>query len=117
MTEYKCPEHEGYPRRKFEAFWHERCPLAIPDDADPWIAFTCAAILQSQAVRKPHKIQVRKDGKWWRVLKTVFEDDMPDHDEAEWHAAQATKGILPPSMHADIWGEELAAEEAGELLF
>jgi DNA repair protein RadD len=61
-NEWVCPIHDGYPRQQFVTWWQRRAPgLAVPDTLEE-------ALDQSPILRKPTAVQVRKDGKFFRIV-------------------------------------------------
>lgn len=59
--EWVCFEHGGYPRVVAERWWRERSSSPVPDTVEE-------ALMKTGDFPKPVKIQVRRDGKYWRVI-------------------------------------------------
>jgi DNA repair protein RadD len=53
-SEWVCPEHSGYARRKFEAWWKRRSKVAPPDNA-----IEAVRLADDGALAKPSKIIIR----------------------------------------------------------
>lgn len=64
-TEWQCPEHEGYARRKFEAWWQSRGCNPMPNSV-------ALALERKDELRTPSRIKVIKDGKYMRVIGYDF---------------------------------------------
>jgi DNA repair protein RadD len=53
-SEWVCPEHSGYARRKFEAWWKRRSKVAPPDSA-----IEAVRLAGDGALAKPSKIIIK----------------------------------------------------------
>ena len=84
--EWLCPEHQGFARQKFEAWWREHAPdAAIPENAED-----CQWACTHGAVKTPKKITIRTtEGERFphRVVGYDFTEetaaDEPPPEEAE----------------------------------
>jgi DNA repair protein RadD len=77
VSEWVCFEHQGLAREKAVRWWLDRCieHTAIPDTIED-------AMARLSEVRNPTKIEIEKDGKWWRVVRVVeFSGDSADAEE------------------------------------
>ena len=64
--EWVCFEHDGYPRRKAEAWWRERAPhLSVPDRVD-------RALTLTDGLRRPTEIAVRPAGRFTEITACRF---------------------------------------------
>lgn len=72
ISEWVCIEHDGFARRKAQAWWDARSLMACPDAVDDAVS-----LLDRGAARHPVRITVRREGKWWRILSVEFEDEKP----------------------------------------
>jgi DNA repair protein RadD len=64
--EWCCPEHVGFARQKFEGWWLRRAPGPVPKTVDE-------AIARSGELAVPDAIQVKREGKYDRVISHKFE--------------------------------------------
>ena len=72
ISEWVCIEHEGFARRKAEAWWQKRSIATYPCDVE-----TAVDLCERGAVAPPRSIVVARQGRWWRVLSAELED-IPD---------------------------------------
>jgi DNA repair protein RadD len=76
VSEWVCFEHRGVARDKASRWWlgrgigHSPVPLAVED-----------ALARLTEIRNPRKIEIQKDGKWWRVLRVVEWSDESGGEE------------------------------------
>lgn len=79
VSEWVCLNHSGFAGRKARAWWGQHSEA----DLDNWVELlqetreadaidAAMACLKEKEVRRPSKITVVKDGKWWRVLGREF---------------------------------------------
>lgn len=68
ISEWVCFEHEGFPRGKAVSWWKER----VSTGEDPIPETIDEALTRTDELREAKKIEVQKDGKFWRVLR-VYE--------------------------------------------
>ena len=73
-SEWACPEHSGWARKKFEKWWTERSNDPVPDDADQAVRLANAGSLSI-----PTSIVVRKIAgeKFDRIAKHVLPQHKP----------------------------------------
>lgn len=64
-SEWVCLEHEGYPRRKAEAWWAQRCSSGAPATVDE-------ALERTAELAEPGKIAIREAGKYLEVVSHRF---------------------------------------------
>jgi DNA repair protein RadD len=66
VSEWVCPEHTGYARRKFEAWWRERSYMPFP-----MTAYDAVKLANDGALAKPETITVRETAgeKFKRIIK------------------------------------------------
>lgn len=72
-TEYICLEHEGYAREKAEKWWLDR---ALTEEGIPNTVDEALEEIQDLGIKEPHKIMVKKDGKYWRVDDCLFKEQV-----------------------------------------
>jgi DNA repair protein RadD len=94
-SEWVCPEHSGYARRKFEAWWRERSNEPMPNTA-----LEAVDLANSDALAQTKAITVRSVAgeKYDRIIDYQLgsipprldgsderdSDDIPDHKWVEW---------------------------------
>lgn len=106
VSEWLCPEHTGYARRKFEKWWEEHA--ISPNFAPPETAEDCVEAGRRRAIKPPTKITVRhvSGEKFDRVIAYSFDGEpkystMPEFrmdDEDEQWAEEAGCNTMPPPM-------------------
>lgn len=68
VSEWLCVEHEGFPRRKAEDYFiragHELPPRLVEETLE---------ILKHPRFPKPNKIEVKKDGKYDKILNYYYD--------------------------------------------
>ncbi|TXH17351.1 MAG: DEAD/DEAH box helicase [Hyphomicrobiaceae bacterium] len=67
ISEWVCLEHTNFAREKAAKWWLQRSATIMgqpPTTIDD-------ALSRLNEIRNPRKIEVQKDGKWWRVLRVV----------------------------------------------
>lgn len=75
QSEWVCPEHDGWARKKFEKWWAERSNDPVPDSAD-----LAARIGKAGGIADAKSIIVRKVGgeRFGRIVKhTLAEKPQP----------------------------------------
>jgi DNA repair protein RadD len=79
VSEWVCFEHSGFARDNSVKWWLDRCVehTAPPRTIDE-------ALTRLGEIRNPKKIEIQKDGKWWRVLRVVewSEESAGDDEKA-----------------------------------
>jgi len=85
-SEWVCLEHEGFAAKKARQWWRRM-------GGDPKVATVTEALRAAADLKAPTEIEVREDGKYWRVLRHRFEGvDLPtveveaDREEEEIYA-------------------------------
>jgi DNA repair protein RadD len=63
--EWVCLEHTGFARQKACQWWQARAGTAVPNEVDE-------AIKRLDEIRKPSRIQVRKNGKFFEVVAADY---------------------------------------------
>ena len=91
-SEWVCPEHTGYARRKFEKWWRERSGLPPPGTAQE-----CVEIARSGALREPVAITVRSVAgqRFPEIVKYTFPELSEADDEG---ALRKFEESLPASV-------------------
>ena len=73
ISEWVCIEHEGWARRKacrwFADHCRADCPKTIDEALDLW---------QDGAMRMPAKILAVKEGRFWRIIDRLFDEERPE---------------------------------------
>lgn len=64
FSEWVCVEHDGFARRKAEAWWEQRCSLPCPPDAEEAVEMACNGYLA-----EPTSIKVDRSGKYPQVMQ------------------------------------------------
>ncbi|UPT53099.1 ATP-dependent DNA helicase [Synechococcus phage Yong-M3-232] len=64
--EWQCPEHQGFARQKFEGWWLRRAKGPAPATVEE-------AIARSGELAVPDAIQVKREGRYDRVINHRFE--------------------------------------------
>lgn len=68
-SEWVCLEHEGYARKKAEAWWRQRTDPSEPVPSDVADALLIA---EDGGLREPEAIRVRPDGQYHRIVAARF---------------------------------------------
>lgn len=107
ISEWVCPEHEGFARTKFEKWWGLRTHIEPQIDAE-----VVAAIARSGALRVPSRIRVQKKAgaKFSEITSVEFDRPIPPIDEAEADAAHACRKVMPHAVFVEVFGELALAE-------
>jgi DNA repair protein RadD len=71
-SEWVCPEHTGWARRKFEAWWRERSHTPPPDSAAEAVERALEGMLA-----EPTEITVRTGGEFPRITQYIL-GEKPD---------------------------------------
>lgn len=69
ISEWICPQHSGFARSKFLAWWDAHTVCEAPDTAAD-----CVDLLKMGVARWPLTITTTRDGKWYRVTEHDFGD-------------------------------------------
>jgi len=77
VSEWVCIEHSGFAWTKAAKWWQERSVAEMPTTVDEAIE-----LLNRGVCRMPSFITTKREGKYLRVVKYEFLDDIPD--ESEW---------------------------------
>lgn len=93
VSEWLCPEHEGYPRRKFEDSWDDMSRATAPDTIDEAIS-----LWQRGATRCPVFLALEQDGPHWKILDRDYDEECPDL----WQDEKATQ-----TQGGDGWDADL----------
>lgn len=72
ISEWVCIEHDGFARRKAEAWWAKRSIATYPCDVEEAVD-----LCERGAVAAPRSIMVQREGRWWRVLSAEL-DEIPE---------------------------------------
>lgn len=68
-SDWVCLEHEGYPRKKAEAWWRQRTD---PHEPVPSDVAEALLIAEDGGLREPDAIRVRPDGQYFRIVAARF---------------------------------------------
>lgn len=69
ISEWVCIEHEGFARKKAEAWWKLHSLYDFPPDTETavdWSRLGCCAC--------PKSLVARREGKWWRIISKEIEE-------------------------------------------
>ena len=88
ISEWICPQHQGFARRKFEAWWDAHTVCDFPDTAAD-----CVDLLKLGVVRWPLQITTTRDGKWYRVTAHEFGDRAKPTTLAEPEETRVYSGV------------------------
>lgn len=91
--EWVCLEHGGYAARKARVWWRERSHMDPPTDTDD-------ALFLTPHLAKPTSIQVKRDGRFLRVVGAVFDGGKPYVGEV---AAPAVEVLTETEAHGERW--------------
>ena len=74
VSDWICPEHTGYARKKSEKWWRERTGLDLPATVEECLVYADAGKL-----KEPKKIVVKKlaGSEWPTITKYVFDEAEP----------------------------------------
>lgn len=83
ISEWVCPEHSGFARNKFLAWWDARSILEAPENVRDTLA-----LLSMGVTRQPIGITAVRDGKYTRIVSVDFGDKekpttLPDVEETK----------------------------------
>jgi DNA repair protein RadD len=67
ISEWICPQHSGFARSKFLAWWDAHTVCDAPDTSAD-----CVELLKMGVARWPVAITTTRDGKWYRVTEHDF---------------------------------------------
>lgn len=67
ISEYICIEHEGYAFDKAYRWWREHNLGPVPTSIDDALH-----LLHASNLNRPAKIEVKRDGKFWKVIGREF---------------------------------------------
>ena len=75
ISDWICPEHTGYARKKSEKWWQEHAGFELPDTVDE-----CLIYAEAGKVKRPVKITVKKTpgSDWPTITKYEFAPDEPE---------------------------------------
>ena len=76
VSEWVCFNHTGFARTKAGLWWQARSSHDEPSSVDEAID-----LLNRHTARIPHKIVVKKEGKYTRIVSVDFMDDRPTEEE------------------------------------
>lgn len=71
ISDWICPEHSGYARKKSEKWWLERAGFPLPDTVDE-----CIVYAEAGKLKEPERITVKKTpgSDWPTITKYVFKE-------------------------------------------
>lgn len=73
ISEWVCPQHSGFARSKFLAWWDARSVCEIPPDT----ANDAVDLIAMGMCRNPARITTKRDGKWYRIISCEFDSEKP----------------------------------------
>ena len=73
-SEWICIEHEehSFPWRKAKTWWYDHSAFVMPETIDEALE-----MFEQGGLRQPSRIQVIRDGKFYRIAKREFDSDKP----------------------------------------
>lgn len=77
ISEWICPEHSGYARKKSEKWWKERAGFDLPETVDE-----CLIYAEAGKLKRPVRITVKKTpgSDWPTITKIEFSADNPESE-------------------------------------
>jgi DNA repair protein RadD len=101
-SEWVCPEHSGYARRKFEAWWKQRSKIAPPVTAQEAVF-----LADDGALAKPSKIIIKSVAGEKFVNIVDYElGELPDYTpEPGWNNGESDNW-LPPNYPDESWDDD-----------
>ena len=95
ISDWICPEHTGYARRKSEKWWRERTGEDLPATVDE-----CLEIVD--AIKKPKRITVKKTAgsDWPTITKYEFAEETPE-EQMEREEREAIKAAESDDFHSN----------------
>jgi len=78
ISEWVCVEHEGFAGQKAFGWWQCRSAIAFPQSVEAAID-----LLDAGACRQPSTIWVVPEGKWKRIARVEFSDEIPDKADVQ----------------------------------
>ena len=76
FREWICFEHDGFARQKAVGWWQNRSKLPVPVDVA-----TAVLTSHSGGLRHAARIWVVPDGKYHRIKRVEFDDEMPENTQ------------------------------------
>lgn len=103
ISEWICPEHTGYARKKSEKWWKERAGFDLPDTVEE-----CLIYAESGKLKRPIRITVKKTpgSDWPTITKYEFAPDQPESDP---EITEEKAMLLAEQKIAEIKKEKSAA--------
>ncbi len=95
VREWVCIEHEGFARQKAVGWWITRSKQDVPDTVRDAID-----LLSRGGCRQATRLWVVPEGKWQKIVRVEFDDEIPDDDAmadpfAPVEAAEADEDWVP----------------------
>ncbi|NQW26207.1 MAG: hypothetical protein HQ473_07595, partial [Cryomorphaceae bacterium] len=72
IAEWICPQHSGFARNKFLAWWDAHSICEPPDSAED-----CVELMKLGTCRWPGGIVTKKKGQWFEILEHKWEREKP----------------------------------------
>jgi DNA repair protein RadD len=88
IMEWTCPQHKGFARSKFLAWWDARSICDPPDTTADAVE-----LLNMGVCRRPARITTKRDGKWYRIVSCEFESEKPTELAATEESGKVFSGI------------------------
>ncbi len=73
-SEWVCFEHQGYPRKKAEQWWSKRWAMVGAPRTPATVGEALAFMTDGYSCAEPTRIWVRRNGKYFEIVKTEFGD-------------------------------------------
>ena len=119
ISDWICPEHTGYARKKSEKWWKERAGFELPDTVDE-----CLIYADAQKLKEPVRVKVRKlpGSQWPTITAYEFDPEQPEpngeptitESQAMVLASQRIAEIRKEAEAAGPWTDLPGAETAPE---
>jgi DNA repair protein RadD len=105
ISDWICPEHTGYARKKSEKWWKERAGFDLPDTVDE-----CLIYADAQKLKEPVRVKVRKlpGSQWPTITAYEFDPEQPEPD-GEPTITESQAMVLASQRIAEIRKEAEAA--------
>ena len=81
VSEWVCPEHEGYARERFVKWWRERSLAPLPDTVK-----AAVDLARGGALARVKKVRVsRLPGEFPRIIAYELDGEIPEAPEPGWN--------------------------------
>ena len=91
ISDWVCPEHTGYARKKAEKWWEDRTGFPLPDTVDE-----CMIYADAGKIREPTSIKVKNmpGSKWPTITGYVFPENTETDEEEPSPAISEQQALL-----------------------